>query len=153
MANNTRLPGPSDPEEFPQVEPTELHPTNNIRFVMWEVAKLTERVDNLSTSVEKMAAALEKNADQHATSASQTAERNLTTLKESLATNYADVKERLTDFKASVDDIKDDVKEAKSDLVEIGKKVAFVKGAMWVFGGLFAIAIVILGVIARAYIK
>jgi ElaB/YqjD/DUF883 family membrane-anchored ribosome-binding protein len=142
LVKTPRLPGPSDPEEFPQVEPTtELHPTNNIRFVMWEVARLTEKVDQLSTSIDKLAGTFEKASDK------QTA-----ALKDGLADHSADVKERLNELKAPIDEIKADVKEAKKDLIDVGKKVAFVKGVTWVLGGMFAVGVVILGAIARKLI-
>lgn len=120
MAKQPPQATPATPEEFPQVEPQELFPSNNIRFVMWEVAKLTERVEALTKAIEKVGPAMEKAMDRHA----------------------ADLKEK-------VGDLKSDLKETDTKVVAIEGKVNFVRGAMWVFGGLFTIAIVILGVWAR----
>ena len=112
----------SVPQDFPETSPPdELFPTNNIRFVMWETAKLTERVDGLTKAIEKLGPSFERALEKHA----------------------VDVKERIADVKA-------DVKESSGKITDLEKGVSFVKGAMWVLGGLFAIAIVILGVVARA---
>lgn len=110
------------PDDFPQVEPPEeLFPTNNIRFVMWETAKLTERVEALTKAVEKLSSSFEK------TSEKQT----------------ADLKEKLADIKV-------DLKDTDTKVVSIEGKVNFVKGALWVFGGIFAVALVVLGVAGKA---
>lgn len=86
------------PREQPQGTPRDLHPTSDIRFVMTEVAKLTERIDNLI--------------------------------------------ERVGDMKGAS-------KETSDKLVDIEKSIAFVKGAVWVFGIFFSIALVVIGVVLR----
>lgn len=87
------------PEEPQSSPPRDLYATSDIRFVMTEVAKFGERIDNLA--------------------------------------------ERLADLKS-------DGKETRDRLLEIEKGISFVKGAMWVFGGLFAIALVVVGVLFRS---
>lgn len=104
------------PEEQPQGNPRNLHPTSDIRFVIVEVAKLTERVDGLVVAVAGVAPGLEKALDRHA----------------------ADVKERIGELKA-------DSKEDRAKLVEIEKSMSFVKGAVWVLGGFFTLALVVIG--------
>jgi hypothetical protein len=89
------------PQEFAQVAPRDLHPVADIRLVITDVAKLTERIDNLI--------------------------------------------ERVGDLKA-------DGKETRDRLFSIEKSISFVKGAMWVLGGLFTIALVVIGVLLRSKI-
>jgi chromosome segregation ATPase len=119
-----RKPPPPDnsqaPEDFPQTTPRELHATSDIRFVMRETATLTERIEGLTRAIDKLGPAFEKALEKHA----------------------ADVKERLADLKS-------ESKDSSGKIQDIEKKVSFVKGVMWALGGLFAIAIVILGVIVR----
>ncbi len=114
----------SVPKDFPAVEPQELFPTNNIRFVISETAKLIERVDALTKVSEKVGETLDRSLDKHT----------------------ADVKERIAEVRA-------DVKESAGKIADLEKGVSFVKGAMWVFGGLFAIAIAIFGIVARALLS
>ncbi len=87
------------PTAEPQGTPRDLYPTSDIRFVMMEVAKLTERLDHLI-----------KNQDE----------------------------------------LKAGGRETRDRLFEIEKGISFVKGAMWVLGGLFALTLVVVGVILRA---
>ena len=87
------------PVNEPQGTPRELHPTSDIRFVMIEVAKLTERIEHM-------------------------------------------VKKQ--------DELKADGRETRDRLFEIEKGVSFVKGAMYVLGGLFTLALVVIGVLLRA---
>lgn len=61
--------------------------------------------------------------------------------EKSLERHSLDQKERIADLKS-------DLKETDGKVVEIEKKVSFVKGVMWVLGGVFAAALVLLGVIA-----
>lgn len=111
------------PEEFPQTTPRNLYDTSDIRFVMRETAALAERVDHLKTAIEKLGPSFEKALDKHA----------------------AEMKERLTELKTD--------HKATSDRVgEIEKKVSFVKGAMWVLGGLFVVGLAILGAMAKGWI-
>lgn len=109
------------PREEPQGPPRDLYATSDIRFVMIEVSKLTERVDNLAATVVKLPGDLERILERHA----------------------LDVKERIGELKT-------DVKETRTDVHDIQKSISFVKGVMWVFGGLFTIALVIIGVILKA---
>ena len=118
MARN-QLP-PEEPRSLPQTEPTELFPSNNIRFVMFEVAKLVERVDHLSSAIEKLPASFEKAIEKLG----------------------ADQKERHSELKSDHKDTRDKVSKIESS-------VSFVRGAAWVFGGLFAILVVIVGVLAK----
>ena len=108
-----------------------MHPTTNIRFVMWEVARLTERLESLAKVVEKASDAAEKSAEKQAAN-----------VKEALGLHSADLKERLAEVKA-------DVKEAKAEIIALGNKVFLGKGALWVFGGIFALALVLITAFAR----
>lgn len=109
------------PREFAEAVPRELYTTSDIRFVMRETATLAERIEGLTKSIDKLGPSFEKALDRHA----------------------ADSKERFAELKA-------DVKESGGKVEEFERKVAFVRGALWVLGGLFAIAVVLLGVIAKA---
>lgn len=86
---------------------------------MRETAALAERVANLQGAVEKLGILFEK----------------------AIERQTADHKERLGELKS-------DLKEVDGKVSGIEKKVEFVKGAMWVMGGLFALALVILGAMA-----
>ncbi len=96
MAREPRRGSEGAPQELPQGSPRDLHPTSDIRFVIVEVAKLTERIDHL--------------IDRHS-------------------------------------ELKSDAKETHGKLIEIEKSISFVRGAIWVFGGIFALALVILGAV------
>jgi len=124
---NKRLPPPDGsevPQEFAASAPRELHATSDIRFVMRETAALSERIEGLSKAIEKLGPGFDKALEKNAT----------------------DLKERIADLKS-------DAKESVEKIREIENSVSFVKGVMWVLGGLFAIAIVILGVVARKAIE
>ena len=108
------------PEEFPQATPRELHPTSDIRFVIRETATLTERVDTLVKAVDKIGPALEKALEQ----------------------SSIDAKERASEIKV-------ELKEIGTKVHDLEKLVSTVRGAMWALGGLFAIALVIIGVVAN----
>lgn len=114
----------STPEDFPQVEPTELFPTNNIRFVIAETAKLIERVSALSTSVDKLGASFEKALDKHS----------------------ADMKERVTEVKA-------DSKEISANLRELKGSIDSFKGAIKVLGGIYALALVLIAAFLAWYLR
>lgn len=111
------------PEEFAQSTPRDLHATSDIRFVMRETATLTERIEGLTKAIDKLGPSFEKALERQAT----------------------DIKERLSELKT-------DLKETDRKVGEFEKKVSFVRGAMWVLGGIFAIGVVLLGVIAKALI-
>lgn len=117
-------PKPATPVDFAQVEPDELFPTNNIRFVMWETAKLTERVDGLTKAVDKLGPAFEKALDKHA----------------------ADIKERISDVKA-------DGKETSKKLGEVKESIDSFKGAMKVFGGIYALALVLVAAFLAWFLR
>jgi hypothetical protein len=53
---------PSD-REVAQVQPTELHATSDIRFVMWEVGKLTTAVDGLTKAIDKLGDRVDKQSE------------------------------------------------------------------------------------------
>lgn len=91
----------------------------DIRFVMRETSALGERIDNLKDAVEKLTPIFEKALDRHS----------------------ADLKERIADLKS-------DLKCTDGKVADMEKTVAFTKGVTRVLGGLFAIALVLLGVIA-----
>lgn len=110
--------GEGSPQELAKGSPRDLHPTSDIRFVIVEVSKLAERVEGLAAAVEKVAPGLERALDKHA----------------------ADVKERTTELKA-------DAKEDRGKLTEIEKSMSFVKGAIWVLGGFFTLALVVIGAV------
>lgn len=109
----------TEPEEFPQTPPRDLYATSDIRFVMRETSALGERIDNLKDAVEKLTPIFEKALDRHS----------------------ADLKERIADLKS-------DLKCTDGKVADMEKTVAFTKGVTRVLGGLFAIALVLLGVIA-----
>lgn len=124
---NKRLPPPDGsevPRDFAEVAPRDLHATSDIRFVMRETATLTERIEGLTKTIDRLLPSFEKAFEKHA----------------------SEVKERLADLKA-------DTKATDGKVVEIENKVAFVKGVMWVLGGIFALALVLLGVIAGKLIS
>jgi len=91
---------------------------------MRETATLTERIEGLTKAIDKLGPSFEKALDKQA----------------------VDSKERFSD-------LKNDLKATDLKVADFEKTVSFVKGALWVLGGLFAIAVVLLGVIARALIE
>ena len=114
----------STPEDFPQVEPTELFPTNNIRFVIAETAKLIERVNALSTSVDKLGATFDKSLDKHS----------------------ADMKERIAE-------VKTDNKESSANFRELKGSIDSFKGAIKVLGGIYALALVLIAAFLTWYLR
>lgn len=54
------------------------------------------------------------------------------------------------DLSEKIADLKAEASKADDRLDGIEKKISFVQGAMWVFGVLFTIALVIIGVLLRA---
>src|SRR5438045_2809631 len=91
-----------EPRDEPRGPPRDLHPTSDIRFVIVEVSKLTERVDNLAQALAKLPLDLDRTLEKHA----------------------ADVKERIGELKT-------DGKETRKDVHDIQKSISFVKGAIW----------------------
>lgn len=112
------------PNEFAQVAPRDLHPTSDIRFVMTEVAKLTTRVDGLVASFEKLSPTFEKAIDRHA----------------------GDTKERFVELKS-------EAKETREKLQDVKESIATFKGAMKIFGGLYALALIVFGAFLTWYLR
>lgn len=76
--------------------------------------------------------------------------QKLTTQVERLISDVKDQRADIKDLDRKVvaqpfDRLTDDVKDVKGKVSEIEKKVSFVKGAMWVLGGLFALSVAIGG--------
>jgi hypothetical protein len=115
---------PSSPDDFPQVEPTELFPTNNIRFVIAETAKLIERVDALTRASEKVGDKFDKALDKHT----------------------IDVKERIADLKS-------DVKDNATKLSDMKTSIDAFKGAMKVFGGIYAFVLMVMAAFLAWYLR
>lgn len=65
---------------------------------------------------------------------------------DNLASKITDLKD---DLGRRIDEVKGEVSEADGRLDNIEKQISFVRGAMWVFGVLFTIALVVMGVILR----
>ena len=63
---------------------------------------------------------------------------------DNLATRISDLKSDLSD---KIGDLKTDVSGADDRLDSIEKQISFVRGAMWVFGVLFTIALVVIAVL------
>lgn len=114
----------STPDDFPQVEPQELFPSNNIRFVMWEVAKLTERVDALAKSIDGIGPAFEKALDKHS----------------------SDVKERLGEMKT-------DGKTSSDKVANLKESIDSFKGAMKVLGGIYALVLILAAAFLTWYLR
>lgn len=116
---------PQSPEDFPQTPPPrDLHRTTDIRFVITEIATLTERVGTMQRTLAQLPELIEKALDRHS----------------------SDLKERIIELKS-------DFKETDGKVAEIEKKVAFVKGAMFVLGGIFTLSLVIVGVVAAKLLE
>jgi hypothetical protein len=112
------------PRDFPDTEPQELHPTNNIRFVMWETAKLTERVESLTKAIDSLGPAFEKALDKHA----------------------LDTKERIADLRT-------EVKDAGVKFGSMKEGIDSFKGAMKVYEGLYALALVFVAAFLAWYLR
>ena len=112
------------PRELPQGTPRDLHPTSDIRFVMTEVAALTERVNGLITTVDKLTPAFEKALDKQS----------------------ADVKERIADLKA-------DGTKTRDKLVEVEKNISSFEGSVRVFGKIYALALVVVAALLAWFLK
>jgi len=110
----------STPEEFAEVEPHELFPTNNIRFVMWETARLTERVEGLTKAIESLGTGLDRSFDKHG----------------------AEMKERLGE-------IKSDLRDNAGKIDKLEDQVSRVKGAMYAIGVIFTVLAAIAAIIVK----
>lgn len=103
----------------------------NIRWVMQETAQLSERVDALTKAIEKLPGTFEKATDRLS----------------------AEAKERTSDLRADhrerINELKGVQKETLDRVIGIEGRVAFVRGAAWVFGGLFVLLVAAFTVIAK----
>lgn len=158
LVKQLQPPSSSSPEDFPQVPPAtqDLHPTSDIRFVMREMATLEERVSNLNTTVVQIEDRLQKAVERM----SGDLKERISDLKEAGKASTADLKDANTKAAAEV---KESLKELETgqkakfdkidnELIEFGKKVAFVKGGVWVLGTLFTIVAILLTALARKWI-
>jgi hypothetical protein len=91
---------------------------------MWETAKLTERVEALTRAIDKLGPAFERALEKHA----------------------ADMKERVAD-------IKSDAKESNKQVSGVTESIASFKGAMKVFGGIYALALVLVAAFLAWYLR
>ncbi|MFL6844246.1 MAG: hypothetical protein ACJ8ER_05125 [Allosphingosinicella sp.] len=123
------------PDDFAQVEPDELFPTNNIRFVMWETAKLTERVEGLTKAIDKLGPSFEKALEKHAVA-----------MKER-------VDELKTDLSARVTDVRNDGTKTHDQLVSVKESVDKFKGAMKLVSALYAGALALVAAFLAWYLK
>lgn len=114
----------SSPQEFAQTTPRDLHSTSDIRFVMRETATLTERIEGLTKAIDKLGPSLEKALDKQA----------------------ADLKERIADIKADSTKTSDKLETVKTSIDSF-------KGAMKVFGGLYALALVLTAAFLAWYLR
>lgn len=121
-----KKPTPVDatPEDFAQGTPRDLHATSDIRFVMRETATLTERIEGLSKAIDKLGTSFEKSLDRHS----------------------ADLKERLSELRT-------DHKETTTKLGVAKESIDSFKGAMKVFGGLYALALVLTAAFLAWYLR
>ncbi|WP_459661753.1 hypothetical protein [Novosphingobium sp. 11B] len=110
----------------------------NIRWVIEQTGRLSERTDNLSSKIDGLSgkidgfpAALEKFAEKLDNSA-----------KERAGEFKADLKERHLELKSEFEKTRDKV-------IDLEKKVDFVKGAAWFGGGVFAILLLVVGVLLK----
>jgi hypothetical protein len=67
-------------------------------------------------------------------------------------TELATLGQKIENLAEKISEMKSEQKDGRDRLHSIEKGVAFVKGALWVFGGIFAIMLVILGVLLRKLI-
>lgn len=64
-------------------------------------------------------------------------------------TEIAKYGERVDNLADKISDLKAEIGKADDRLDSIEKGISFVKGAMWVFGGVFTLALVVIGVLLR----
>lgn len=133
---------PEEPGSLPQTEPVELFPTTNIRHLISETGKLTERVDNLSRTVDKVSDAISNQGDKISALIEKQGEKISADLKERAS-------EMRADFKEKVDEIKSDLKDLDQVAKNLQLDMSFYKGAIKVMGLIFALFLVLFGVIAK----
>jgi hypothetical protein len=112
------------PEDFAQVPPRNLHDTSDIRFVMVEMGKLTERLDGLVAAVDKLPPAIEKSAEKHT----------------------ADMKERFVEVKA-------DLKESREKIQGLANDISAFKGGLKTAHLFYALALVAFGAFLTWYLR
>jgi len=114
------------PREEPQGTPRvrDLHDTSDIRFVMVELGRLTERLDVLTSAIEKQSAAFEKASEK------QTA-----------------------DFKERFVEVRSDAKEVRDKLHEVDKSIATFKGGLKIIHLLYAAGLVLMSVFLAWYLR
>ena len=116
----------------------------DIRVVMIEVGKLQGEMASLQSVVDKQSDRVDTSLEKHSAALSASIEKAIDRYEKITERQTADLKERLVEQKA-------DLKALDGKVDELRQKVSFVKGAMWVLGGLFALAAVLLGVAARTW--
>lgn len=125
MAKSPSPKGPTAvPQDFPAVAPRDLYDVSDIRFVMRETATLAERIEGLTKAIEKLGPAFEKALDKQA----------------------ADTKERIADLKT-------DGKTTSAKLDTVKESIDSFKGAMKVFGGIYALALVLTAAFLTWYLR
>jgi len=62
-------------------------------------------------------------------------------------TEVAKLTERIDNLIERVAELKNDGKDTSSKLIDIEKSISFVRGAIWVLGGFFALALIVIGVV------
>lgn len=112
---------PPDESEIVQAPPRDLHATSDIRFVMVELGKYEARLGGVEKSLDKLGVTFETAVGKFEKT-----------------------------FDKHIDAITADLKEHREKLQEFERKVAWVKGAAWVFGILMLIVIPLLSAIFAA---
>ncbi|CAM8655218.1 hypothetical protein [Sphingobium cupriresistens] len=126
--------GTTTPREMAEVEPHELFPTNNIRHVITETAKLVERVDNLSRSVEKIPGEIASQVDKLAAS--------LEKQNAALVASIEKTGEKITtDLRERIDEVKLETKGTKDKVTDLEKDMSFYKKIMAIMGAVFLLLV------------
>ncbi|PBN44649.1 YtxH domain-containing protein [Sphingobium sp. D43FB] len=154
----------ASPTEFAQASPRNLYDTSDIRFVMMEVAKLTDAADRQAAANAKLGERIDAQGEKLTTSLDAHGQK-LTAAFERLSEKLtADLKDRTLEIKTGAkeraDEIKKDlsekateikgeVKDLRNSVVDLEKNLSFYRGALRVLGLGFAIFIVLVGVGAK----
>lgn len=145
--------GTTTPREMAEVEPHELFPTNNIRHVITETGKLTERVDSLSRAVEKVPAAMEAQGQKLASAIEKISDKLAADFKDRTNEIKAGAKDRADEIRKDLtektSEIKVEVKDVRNSVVELEKNLSFYRGALRTLGLAFALLVVIVGAVAK----
>ncbi|GAA0568444.1 hypothetical protein GCM10009099_02540 [Caenispirillum bisanense] len=59
MARRPSSPEDATPHEFPESSPRDLHPTSDIRFVMWEMGKMSTALERVSDDLRTLTTKVE----------------------------------------------------------------------------------------------